>query len=131
MIRAQIRILNQEKENWTNKTRYGLLKDVYVSNWEKLFTIGDLGNLDAPLTHKVLSDPDHKVTKHILYLYSMESFIYAELNRACRDKNKCEIECYGAFAASLSYILYHANGKRKDKIKGNTYLYRGLKMLDH
>ena len=52
-----------------------------------LFDIANLGDLDKPLTAKVLSDPTNKVTKHILYLYSMETFIYADLNLASRDKD--------------------------------------------
>ena len=41
-----------------------------------LFDVGRLGNLDKPLTPEILSNPDSKIAKHILYLYSMESFIY-------------------------------------------------------
>ena len=56
-----------------------------------LFQIGELGDLDKPLTPKILSDNNHVITRHILYLYSMESFIYPDLNRVCRDKNKKDI----------------------------------------
>ena len=41
--------------------------------------------MDKPLTLKVLSDPNHIAVKHLMYIYSMESFIYAELNRVCRE----------------------------------------------
>ena len=60
----------------------------------------------------------------------MESFIYPELNRACREKDEKKIKYYGAFAAALSYIIYHANKKRVDscKLTGTTVLYRGLKL---
>ena len=66
----------------------------------------------------------------------MESFIYEDLNRACREKDESMIQYYGAFAAALSYIIYHANENRTDedkinKKKGNncmTTLYRGLKI---
>ena len=66
-------------------------------------------HLNKPLTAKILSDPDHVITRHILYIYSMESFIYADMNRACRDKDRSKIKFYGAFAAALSYIIYNAN----------------------
>lgn len=88
----------------------------YTNNWNLLFKIGNLGDLDKPLSAKVLSNSEHKVTKHILYLYSMESFIYGDLNKACRMKSKTEIRYYGAFAAALSYIIFAANNKRKDKM---------------
>lgn len=59
----------------------------------------------------------------------MESFIYGELNRASRQKEKSKIQYYGAYAASLSYIIYSANKNRKNcKLKGVTTLYRGLKL---
>ena len=87
-------------------------------------------NLDKPLTSKILSDPNHPITKHILYLYSMESFIYTGLNIACRKKCTQEIQYYGAFAAALSCIIYFANKKRKGetKLSGETILYRGIKL---
>lgn len=43
-------------------------------------------DMTKPLTPKILANPEHPVTKHILYLYSMESFIYADMNKASRDK---------------------------------------------
>ena len=88
-----------------------------------------MGDIDQPLTTKILSDPYHMITKHIIYIYSMECFIYEELNRASRDKDKLKIKYYGAFAAVLSYIIYSANSKRKsDKINGNNLFYRGIKL---
>lgn len=65
--------------------------------------------MDIPLTHEILSDQSHVITRCILYIYSMESFIYADLNKASRHKDKTKIKFYGAFAAALSYIIYNAN----------------------
>ena len=94
-----------------------------------LFDLADLGDLDMPLTPKILSNPENKITKLLLYLYSMESFIYEELNQASRKKDKSKIQFYGAYAAALSYIIYTANEKRKDSsLRGTTILYRGLQM---
>lgn len=85
--------------------------------------------MDKPLTADILSNPHHKITKHIIYLYSMESFIYKDLNKACRDKDMSSIKYYGAFATTLSYILSTANIKRKKyDFKEPMILYRGLKM---
>ena len=62
-------------------------------------------------------------------MYSMEDFIYADLNKACRSKDESKIKYYGAFAAALSYILYSANSNRKEgKLHGKTDLYRGLNL---
>ena len=70
--------------------------------------------LDKPLTVKILSDPFHVITRHILYIYSMESFIYTDMNKASRNKDKSKIKFYGAFAAALSFIIYSANQHRTD-----------------
>ena len=43
----------------------------------------------------------------------MESFIYADMNKAIREKEKTKTKHYGAFTAALSYIVYYANQKRK------------------
>ena len=81
------------------------------------------------MTPQILSNPEHNITKHILYLYSMETFIYGELNCSSREKDKSKIQYYGAYAAALSYIIYAANKNRKsDKLHGYSILYRGLKM---
>ena len=97
-----------------------------------LISMPKLGDIDKPLTPKVLSNPTHAVTKHILYLYTMESFIYGDLNWACRDKDQSKLEYYGAYAAALSYIIYNANkNKPIDTLsvecnKLYTNLYRGV-----
>ena len=59
----------------------------------------------------------------------MESFIYGDLNRASREKDRTKIQFYGAYAAALSYIIYFANQNRKtNQLQGSTTLYRGLKL---
>ena len=85
--------------------------------------------MEKPLTAKILSNPNHPITRHILYIYSMETFIYADLNQACRMKDQSKIQFYGAFAAALSYILYSANINKKDhQVEKQVTLFRGLKM---
>ena len=86
----------------------------YAYNWSFLFQLADLGDIDKPLTAKILSDPLNKIVQLILYIYSMESFIYQDLNRATRDKDQSKIKFYGAFAAALSFILYSASQHRTD-----------------
>ena len=105
------------------------MKSSYKLNWQRIFDLANVKDLDKPLTAKILSDPYNKITRHILYLYSMETFIYADLNRASREKDRSKIKFYGAYAAALSYIMYYANTKRTGgKLEGSNRLYRGLKM---
>ena len=86
LMRAQMSQLNQEKREWHDKTKFRKLKDSYASKWKILFEIDQLGDIDKPLTAQVLCNPYHPITKHILFLYSMEDFIYQGLNKTCRDK---------------------------------------------
>ena len=62
----------------------------------------------------------------------MESFIYADLNRVCRDKDRSKIKYYGAFAAALSFFLDNANKNLKTNAGSNKkILYRGIKISPH
>ena len=76
-----------DSENKNDKQLLNILKYNYSKLWKNLFELADLGDLDKPLTTEILSNPDHKITKHILYLYSMASFVYPDLNRATREKD--------------------------------------------
>lgn len=80
-----------------------------------LFDMAKLGDMNKPLNPKILSNPNHKITRHILYLYTMESFIYSDINKTSREKDASKIQLYGPYAAALSYIIYFAN-KNKTKI---------------
>ena len=95
-----------------------------------LFELADLDHdFNEPLTPAILSNSSSRVVKHILYLYSMECFIYENLNRMCREKDHSKIQFYGAFAAALSYIIHSANSNRtEDKLQKTTLLYRGVKL---
>ena len=103
---------------------------MYADNWKYLFDLAKKEyNIETPLTPKILSDPENCITRHLVYLYSMESFIYQDMNEAIRKKEVSKIKFYGAYAAALSYIIYSANQNRKtNKLKKTVTLYRGLKM---
>ena len=38
---------------------------------------------EKPLTFEILENYEHPITKALLYLHSMETFIYRELKKAC------------------------------------------------
>ena len=131
LINAQIEMIQLESCSWNiNKSHFKYLADHYKQNWQLLFDLANLGNLDKPLTRKVLSDPCNPIVRHILYLYTMECFIYEEINRAIRTKDKSKIKYYGAYAAALSFIIHFANSNTKSTLKldKSTKLYRGVKM---
>ena len=95
-----------------------------------LFELADIDyDFSKPLTPKILSDPEHKVVKHLIYIYSMQSFIYEDLNRVCREKDRSKIKLYGAFAAAISFIINCANKNRvESKLDKSTTLFRGVKL---
>ena len=116
LIEGQIDFIRTESTNWTSDSNFKFLKNSYARNWRMLFKLANLDeDMDKPLTPKVLSDPDHKAVRHIIYIYSMESFIYADLNRVCREKDTSKIKFYGAFAAALSFIINSANQNRAEE----------------
>ena len=76
LINAQIKMIENVSKKWNNKTKVDFLKGIYKDKWDYLFNIGGVGDLNKPLTPSILANPHHKVTKHLLYIYSMECFIY-------------------------------------------------------
>lgn len=77
------------------------------------------------MTHKILSDSSHDVVKTLIYIYTMESFIFTELNKASRNKDLTKIKYFGPFALALSYIV-HCGNENHDNDQINQKLYRGF-----
>lgn len=82
--------------------------------------------MKKPLTPKILSDPNHEFVKTLVYIYSMESFVFKEMNKASRSKDPLMIKMYGPFASALGFIIHCGNFKKE---KGQDIIvYRGLKI---
>ena len=62
-----------------------------------------------PLTHEILSNPEHEFVKTLIYIYSMETFVFSDMNLASRNKDADKIKFYGALASALSYIVHSSN----------------------
>ena len=82
--------------------------------------------MKKPLTTKILSNPNHEFVKLMLYIYSMQTFIFREMNRASRNKDLDKIAFYGPFASALGHILQVASSKRKVQLDNKVTLYRGF-----
>jgi len=82
--------------------------------WNIIFSLADKVDMKKPLTTKILSNPNHEFVKLMLYIYSMQTFIFKEMNRASRNKDQTKIPYYGPFASALGYIIHSASSKRKD-----------------
>lgn len=83
----------------------------YVEIWKKIFDMVKNVPSQKPLTPKILSNPNHKFVKTLVYIYSMQTFVFNEMNRASRLKDHKKLRQYGPFAAALSFII-HCGNKR-------------------
>ena len=96
--------------------------------WQTIFSIAKkVIDFKKPLTHKILSDPEHPFVMTLIYVYSMESFIFREINKASRDKDISKIKFYGAFASALGYIIHCGNHRHTD-FNRSFNVFRGLKV---
>lgn len=71
-------------------------------------------NIKKPLDFKMLSDPNNHFVQTIIYIYSMQSFIFREINKTTRNKDVEKIKYYGPFAAALSFIVHCGNMQQTD-----------------
>lgn len=66
------------------------------------------GDLEVNLTPELLHDPENNVTKAILFIYSLETFIPNAINQAIRTKDISKLETLGPFAVALRSIVVGA-----------------------
>ena len=68
---------------------------------------------DIQIDEYMLNDANNQVTKAIMYLYSMETFIYTAINRASRNQDETKVRTLGPYAVLLAQIVYGAEEKRE------------------
>ena len=69
--------------------------------------------MNKPLSKEILSDTKHNFVKTLVYIYSMECFVFKEMNKAIRNKDEKKIKYYGAFASALGFIIHGGNSKEE------------------
>ena len=79
--------------------------------WNQIFSLTE-SDFKIPLTPKILSNPSNSIVKTLIYIYSMESFLFKEMNQASRSKDTTKIEYYGPLACALAYIIHNGNANR-------------------
>ena len=67
---------------------------------------------DVEFDEYMLSDANNDITKAIMYLYSMETFIYTAINRATREQDESKVRTLGPYAVLLAQVLYGAQQNR-------------------
>lgn len=122
VVQAQIHELKKE-----TKTNYQTCRP-YVEMWQKIFEMVKNVEFRKPLTPKVLSDPNHKFVKTLIYIYSMQTFIFSEMNKASRRKDVRKIKYYGAFASALSFVVHCGNKRHHTEYGKEIKVYRGLQV---
>lgn len=93
--------------------------------WKKIFQMLKDTDFRKPLSKRVLSNPNHKFVKTLVYIYSMQTFIFSEMNKASRNKDVKKIKYYGPLASALSFVI-HCGNKNQTKLGKSFNAYRGL-----
>ena len=88
------------------------MKNTSVVIWMKIFSLVKSVDSKKPLTAKILSDPNHEAVKTLVYIYSLETFIFSEMNKASRDKDESKIEFYAPLASAMGFIVHSGNIKQ-------------------
>ncbi len=61
--------------------------------------------MNQPLTPEIYNNLDHCVTQTLIYIHSMETFIYKDLKKACLQKDITKVKTLGPYAWVMSCIL--------------------------
>ena len=90
--------------------------------------------MNQPLTLEILQNPEHPVTQTLIYIHSMETFIYKDLKKASLEKDITKVKTLGPYAHMMSVILETSFNKKliNDKKlwrKYDEFLFRGI-LLD-
>ena len=73
--------------------------------WKFIFDKYNHQDSQQILTKDILKDPKADIVCGLLYIYSMETFVYSTLNTATRDHDSTKIMTLGPLAAALTYIV--------------------------
>ena len=99
----------------------------HIELWQKIFDMVKEAEFCKPLTPEILSDPKHKFVKTLVYIYSMQSFVFKEMNKTSRTKDISKIKFYGPLASALSFAVYCGN-KDQTGLANEFSVYRGLQV---
>ena len=88
--------------------------------------------MNKKIDDEILLDPEHPVTHTLIYIHSMETFIYHDLKKASLNKDISKVKTLGPYAYSITFILNRSltmkliNDKQFSKKYLERPLYRGL-----
>jgi hypothetical protein len=88
------------------------MEELSEKTWVAIMKLADLHGSNNQVNEYVLSNSENVVTKTIVYIYTMESFVYRELNKAARNYDLSKVDTLGPFAVLLTQIIYSCEEKR-------------------
>jgi hypothetical protein len=107
---------------------YHRMNDNYVKIlWTSFFKLAGIKDEDYKKV-PIQNDPEHAHVKAILFVYSLESFLFEIINKSSREKDTTVIKTLGPFAVAISNIIENLETKRLDKMEGPFICYRGLSL---
>lgn len=113
--------MNQCRNKDEDQKMYKDLMEMHVHTWNLFFSLTELskGDLDAEIQPGLIGtrafDP---LTSVILYIYSMETILPSLINNAAWSKDETRVDTLGPYALALHEIVYRANNKRHDVMRG-------------
>lgn len=125
LVLAQVSQFSSEE--YSNVENFNNTVKMDVAIWKKIFSLAKNTDMKKPLTPSILSNPNHEFVKTIVYIYSLQSFVFKEMNKASREKDISKIELYGPLSSALSFVIHCGNQKKSD-LSGQFIVYRGLKV---
>lgn len=105
--------------------------ELHIHTWNLFFSLTELskGDLDAEIQSGMIGtrafDP---LTSIILYIYSMETFLPSLIDNASWMKDNKRVDTLGPFVLALHEIVYRANNKRHDVMRGQFSVFRGMQL---
>ena len=93
-----------------------------------LFTVLGHSPYDNMPIEKTLLKADHPLTTLLIYMFSMESYLYKEMSTVSLCKDVKQVDSFGPINWTLQQIFSRAEEKRRDKVLGTLTVYRGQTM---
>lgn len=94
-----------------------MFKDTGIENW------------DEPLDEDEMSNPENKFVRLIIYIFSMDTFLFSAVNYAIKFRDMIKTSTLGPYAKILGSALRDASERRKDLLPygppNKISLYRG------
>ena len=73
--------------------------------WKRIFKKFISSDFNKKLTRHELENPSSEIVYALLFIYSMETFVYSVVNKGTRDHDRSKIHTLGPYARALRWIV--------------------------